>query len=152
MATYVAPQRTRAQMTPSSMICFRAGDLLPALAPRAAPSETGSVCRRDLRRYYWLLAVALEGAPPIPADVWPDLAARASAALSTPTATDDLAAALFVCLGALPGWDPLALYAVADRLETAQRRGLPLDDPAQIGIKLSDPHQAQPSTTRRDRR
>lgn len=126
------------------MLSFRVGDLLAPLAERAQPNETGRVCRRDLRRYYWLLALALESAPPIAADVWEELAARARIALASPTAADDLAAAVFVCLGALPGWNPWQLFAVADRLEATYRRtGTVLPEGVRVGQGAVgvDPHQ-----------
>jgi hypothetical protein len=114
--------RPRSTLTSSSMLSFRAGDLLDALVQRAARSEVGAVCRRDLRRYYWLLSVALESAPPVTEATVDTLVARVSAALEQPSAAGDLSAPLFGCLDLLPGWNALQLLALADRLETLARR------------------------------
>jgi len=123
------------------MICFRAGDLLPALELRATASETGTVCRRDLRRYYWLLAVALESAPTIAPDALRAVLQRCRAALAEPSSAGDLTAALFACMDLLPGWNALQLFALADRVETLTRTACDRFGPPEVGVSLADPHQ-----------
>jgi hypothetical protein len=126
------------QLTPSSMISFRAGDLLDALSQRAARSEVGAVCRRDLRRYYWLLAVALESAPPVTPAALDAVVERARAALAEDSAEGDVSAPLFACLDLLPEWNALQLFALADRLETLARRpgALAVAGPADLGVRV----------------
>lgn len=153
MAAYASAPRA---LTPSSMICFRAGDLLPALERRASASETGTVCRRDLRRYYWLLAVALESAPTIAPDVLQAIRQRCRGALAEPSSAGDLTAALFTCLDLLPDWNALQLFALADRIETLTRTVGDRFGPPELGVRVSgcgggddppgNPHQAQPAT------
>lgn len=119
------------------MLSFRVGDLLEPLAVRAQPNETGKICRRDLRRYYWLLALALESAPPADPVALAQVLARAEAALAEPTSDGDLTAALVGCLDLLPGWTPLQLFALADRLESRLRMG-PVSDLRLLGVKLGE--------------
>lgn len=119
------------------MLSFRVGDLLEPLAVRAQPNETGKVCRRDLRRYYWLLALALESAPPAEEVTLRLVLARAEAALAEPTSDGDLTAALVGCLDLLPGWSALQLFALADRLESRLRTKGPLTTTADLGVRVS---------------
>ena len=119
-------------LTGSSMVSFRVGDLLTELTRRASPSQVGAVCRRDLRRYYWLLALARASAPPIAPHVEALLTRRAGAALAAPTADGDLTALVFAAVDVLPRgeWGPLQLLALADRLEYEHRTaGAPLEEP-----------------------
>ena len=125
-------------LTSSSMISYRIGDLLDALTQRAGRSEVGGVCRRDLRRYYWLLSVALESAPPVTPAALDAVVERARAALEEDSSEGDLSAPLFACLDLLPGWNALQLFALADRLETLARRpgALLVAGPADLGVRV----------------
>ena len=105
------------ELSGSTMISFRAGDLVEELRKRGSSSQMGAICRRDLRRYYWLLAVALASAPPIGPLEWAPLRARLAAARAAPTAAGDLSAAVFAAGEVLPDWSPLQLLALADQLE-----------------------------------
>ena len=82
-------------LTGSSMVSFRVGDLLEELTRRAPREQLGAVCRRDLRRYYWLLALGRAAAPPITPEDQATLAVRAGAALAAPSADGDLTALVF---------------------------------------------------------
>jgi hypothetical protein len=114
-------------LTPSSHLVFRAGALAEALAARGEPEDANALARRDLRRYYWLLAVALESAPAIPAPLWERLQRRCAAALAEPTAMGDLSATVYAAVDVLPigsahgkdGWTAIQLLALADALERA---------------------------------
>jgi hypothetical protein len=108
-------------LSPTTMVCFRAGPLASDLAQRAGKGAIGAVARRDLGRYYWLLLVALAGSPPLSEDLLGELARYATAALEAPSADGDLTAVVFACAQVLPGWAPLQLLALADALERAPR-------------------------------
>jgi len=105
-----------------TMISFRAGLMAPELRRRARPGEVGAIAKRDLQRYYWLVQVALAGAPPVTPPALQILLERSRAALGADTAERDLSAAVYACAEALPGWSALQLLALADALERIHRR------------------------------
>ena len=105
------------ELTGSTMISFRAGDLVEELRKRGSSSQVGAVCRRDLRRYYWVMAVSLASAPAIAEDSWAPIAQRVAAARASPTADGDLSAVVYALSDLLPGWSAVQLLALADRLE-----------------------------------
>ena len=106
-----------AGLTGSTMISFRAGDLVEELGKRGSSSQVGAICRRDLRRYYWVMAVSLASAPAIAEESWAPIARRVAAARSCPTADGDLTAVVYALSDLLPGWSAVQLLALADRLE-----------------------------------
>ena len=105
------------ELTGATMISFRAGDLVEELRKRGSSSQVGAICRRDLRRYYWLLAVSLASAGRIPKAARLALRVRVAAARAAPTARGDLTSAVFAVAEVLPNWSPLQLLALADQLE-----------------------------------
>ena len=117
-------------LTPSSQVGFAAGPLAPALALRGEPADASAIARRDLRRYYWLLGVALDSAPPIAPGTWERLLQRAGAALAEPTSAGDLTATVYAAVDLLPigtthgarGWTAIQLLALADVMEHTARR------------------------------
>lgn len=120
------PYTPKDVLTRRTHITFTVADLLPALQDRCRPQDANAICRRDLRRYYWLLAVALVSAPAIPQARWEELLARCTAALGAETSQGDLTATLFAAADLLPignpharsGWTPIQLLALADRMES----------------------------------
>lgn len=137
------PYAPKEALTPSTMIQFTLRELLPALLARTRPQDANARCRQDLRRYYWLLAVSLESAPPIPLPTWHQLLERCAVALAEPTSQGDLTATLFAAADLLPignphtrsGWTPIQLLALADCMEaTARLHGVEaLPGLAQVG-------------------
>lgn len=113
-------------LSPTTMVCFRAGPLACDLAARARKGGVGGAARRDLGRYYWLCRVALAGSPPLSVEQTQELARLGTAALEAEAGAPgangaDLTALVFACAEVLPGWTPLQLLALADALERAPR-------------------------------
>lgn len=109
-------------VSPTTMVCFRAGTCAEDLAARARKGGVGGAARRDLGRYYLLLRVALAGSPPLSVEQTEELVRRGTAALETEGGNGvDLTALVFACAEVLPGWAPLQLLALADALERAPR-------------------------------